>query len=151
MEEDYRSLIGMFIGGVLIGIYFNASNIMATDYTHVYFSTITLIYSVIFMASNVTILKMMVTYWATGNFDILMFIVFATLSVLTLIALRKQVFVDESQWLKRMITHHSGAITTSKEIVEKTEDPEVKNLAEEMIDTQEEEIHVMEKLLENYA
>ena len=152
MSEDYRSEIGMFLGGVILGIYFNASNVMATDYTHIYFSAVTLIYSVLFMASNVTLLKMIIGYWSTGKFDPIMFIVFITLSLLTLVALRKQVFVDESQWLKRMITHHSGAITTSKEIVEKTEDSDIKNLAEDMINAQEEEIKIMEYLLrENYT
>ena len=74
------------------------------------------------MASNVTLLKMVIGYWASGSFDTVMFVVFLTLSVLTLVALRKQIFVDESQWLKKMITHHSGAITTSKEIVKKTKE-----------------------------
>ena len=145
--SDIKSLVWMFIGGVILGIYFNASNVLATDYTHVYFSAVTMIYSVIFMASNVTLLKIVVGYWEHNRFDMTMFIVFAALSLLTLIALRKQIFVTESQWLKRMITHHSNAIKTSEEIVQKTENEDVKTLASNMISNQKKEIEMMEKLL----
>lgn len=151
MDGDLVNEIWMFIGGVILGIYFNASNVMADDFTHVYFSAVTLIYSVLFMASNVTILKMVIGYWSTGKFDPTIFIVFLTLSLLTLVALRKQIFVDDSQWLKRMITSHSGSITATKEIANKTTNKNIKNFAEGMINTQEEEIKIMEELLENYS
>ena len=55
--------------------------------------------------------------------------------------------VNDREWLKRMISHHSTALTTSHKIVERTENEEVRRLAEEIIDTQEREIKLMKSLL----
>jgi DUF305 family protein family protein len=145
--SDKSSLMWIFIGGVILGIYFNASYVLADDYSHIYFGTMTLVYSVLFMASNVTILKILISYWSSGYFDTSMFLAFLTLSALMLYMLHEQVFVDERQWLKRMITHHSGAIKTSKKILERTDDEDIKSLAEEIIVDQEEDIDVMQDLL----
>ena len=60
--------------------------------------------------------------------------------------LRKQLFVNDIQWLKRMISHHSTALTTSNIIYKRTKNPKVKKLAKEIIDTQEKEILLMKKL-----
>ena len=46
-----------------------------------------------------------------------------------------------------MISHHSTALTTSYKIYNKTNNPKIKKLAKEIIDTQEKEILVMKTLL----
>ena len=46
-----------------------------------------------------------------------------------------------------MISHHSTALTTSKKIVSKTKNKEVKDLAKSIIKEQEKEIKIMEKIL----
>ena len=61
--------------------------------------------------------------------------------------LRKQLLVEDKQWLKRMISHHSTALTTSHKIYNKTNNPKLKKLAKEIIDTQEREIHLMKSML----
>ena len=61
--------------------------------------------------------------------------------------LRNQFAVEDKQWLKRMISHHSTAITTSKKIYERSKNEEIKNLAEEIIKTQEYEIKLMKSML----
>ncbi len=62
--------------------------------------------------------------------------------------LRQQAFVNDNQWLKRMISHHSTALTTSYKIKEKTDNEQIKKLAEDIIKEQEEEIQLMESLLQ---
>ena len=63
--------------------------------------------------------------------------------------LRGQFKVDDKQWLRRMISHHSTAITTSKNIYSKSKDEEIKALAKTIIDTQEKEIEDMKEMLKS--
>ena len=46
-----------------------------------------------------------------------------------------------------MISHHSTALTTSHKIKNKTQNLELKQLAEDIINTQEKEISQMKQLL----
>ena len=60
---------------------------------------------------------------------------------------RKQVAVNDKQYLEGMIEHHSMALHTSAEILEKTDDYNVAKLAKNIIQTQTDEIREMEGLL----
>lgn len=60
--------------------------------------------------------------------------------------LRNQTFVGDVQFMKSMIPHHSSAILVSRKAA--IRDPEVKQLAEEIIASQEEEIARMKRMLE---
>ena len=66
------------------------------------------------------------------------------ISALSLV--RAQIPVGDVLWMKAMIPHHSIAILTSKRADIK--DPEVKQLAREIIEAQEREIQEMKKLIE---
>lgn len=70
------------------------------------------------------------------------FIVF----VVTLIALRTQTPIGDVQYMKAMIPHHSSAILVSKNA--NITDPEVRKLADQIIQSQEKEIAEMNALLE---
>ena len=74
-------------------------------------------------------------------------IFFIVLSLLLIVILRLQIGVNDNNWLKRMISHHSTALTTSKKIVNRTKNKEVKDLAKSIIKEQENEIKIMEKIL----
>jgi len=65
--------------------------------------------------------------------------------VLALIGLRSQVFVNDEQYMRAMISHHSSAIMVSENKV--FDDPELNQLAKEIIRSQREEIGLMKKLL----
>lgn len=64
----------------------------------------------------------------------------------TLAALRTQTPIGDVQYMKAMIPHHSSAILNSKEA--DLEDPEVKKLAKQIIESQEKEIAEMKAILE---
>lgn len=68
------------------------------------------------------------------------------LFILSLVLLRTQTPIDDNQFMKAMIPHHSSAILFSKEA--KITDPEVRELARQIIESQEEEIEQMKKILE---
>ena len=52
-------------------------------------------------------------------------------------------------WLQMMLAHHKGAIKMAKDVLATTTDPEVKTLAQAVIDAQTKEIAVMEVLQAN--
>jgi Na+/melibiose symporter-like transporter len=59
--------------------------------------------------------------------------------------LRTQAFVGDIQFMNSMIPHHSSAILVSEQSV--IRDPEVQKLAQQIIESQKEEIAEMKKLL----
>ena len=60
---------------------------------------------------------------------------------------RNQLYIYDKDYLNEMIEHHSMALLTSEEILQKTESERVKRLAENIISTQQAEIEYMGKLL----
>ena len=137
----YKRQIIMFIVMVIIGMLFNPMNILAYRFSDLYISQ-TLFYGGLLMASNMMWGHEIVHYLSMGHFN--MFILSIGVSILLL---RQQLLVDDKQWLRRMISHHSTALTTSHKIYNKTNNPELKKLAKEIIDTQEKEIQLMKSML----
>lgn len=59
---------------------------------------------------------------------------------------RNQSYIYDKDYLNEMIEHHSMALLTSEEILQKTGSDRVKRLAENIITTQQKEIEYMEQL-----
>jgi len=76
-----------------------------------------------------------------------LFIVGLVTTIVTFIFLRYQIFVDEYQYTTSMIPHHSMAIMMSKKLLDKSIplSDDIKLLAENIIDSQENEIKFMKK------
>ena len=143
----YKRQIIMFIVMVIIGMLFNPMNILAYRFSDLYISQ-TLFYGGLLMASNMMWAHEIVHYLSMAHFNIFVFFIGIILSIsISIILLRRQLFVDDKQWLKRMISHHSTALTTSHKIYKKTNNLKVKKLAKEIIDTQENEIELMKSML----
>ena len=143
----YKNQIIMFIIMVLIGMLFNPMNILAYRFSDLYISY-TLFYGGLLMASNMIWAHEIVHYLSMGHFNISVFIFGIILSIsVSILLLRQQLLVNDKQWLKRMISHHSTALTTSYKIKDKTTNPTIKELAKEIIETQEKEIQLMKSLL----
>jgi hypothetical protein len=60
---------------------------------------------------------------------------------------RNQMYIEDKDYMSEMIEHHSMAILTSEEILQKTHSERVKKLAENIIITQEKEIEYMKQML----
>ena len=143
----YKRQIIMFIVMVIIGMLFNPMNILAYRFSDLYISQ-TLFYGGLLMASNMMWAHEIVHYLSMGHFNMLVFSIGIILSTsVAILLLRQQVLVDDKQWLRRMISHHSTALTTSHKIYNKTSNPKLKKLSKEIIDTQEKEIQLMKSML----
>ena len=60
---------------------------------------------------------------------------------------RNQIYIEDKDYLTEMIEHHSMAVLTSEEILQKTKSERVKKLAESILTTQEKEIEYMRQLI----
>ena len=144
MEIIY-SLWFMMIGSFIIEMIF-MSSIMTNSYKNIKFSVGKFYMSVI-MALLMGLLEVFM-------YDIHMHIIslyyylflFFMLSVFIYLY-RNQIYIRDKDYLEEMIEHHSMALLTSEEILQKTESERVKKLAENIITTQEKEIDYMKELI----
>ena len=60
---------------------------------------------------------------------------------------KKQIAINDKQYLEEMIEHHSMALLTSEEILKKTDNYEITKLAKNIIQQQQDEIKTMRELL----
>lgn len=142
-----KNQIIMFIVMVIVGILFNPMNILAYRFSDLYLSH-TLIYGGLLMASNMMWAHEIVHYLSMGHFNVVVFSIGIILSIsVSIVLLRQQLLVHDKQWLRRMIPHHSTALTTSHKIYNNTNNPKIKKIAKDIIDTQEQEIQIMKSML----
>lgn len=70
--------------------------------------------------------------------------------LIAVIALRAQIGINESQYLRDMIPHHSMAVLTSEAILAKSGMPQIRQLAQKILTAQVGEIQQMEDLLKSH-
>jgi hypothetical protein len=135
-----------FIIMAIVGILFNPMNMLAYRFNDLYLS-LTLFYGGLLMASNMIWSHELVHYFSMGHFNSKMFIIGIILSGICILLLRSQLLVNDKEWLKRMISHHSTALTTTHKINKNTKDQKIKKLSNDIIEVQEKEITLMKSLL----
>jgi len=144
-----RTQLIQFIIMVIVGMTFNPMNILIFKFDHLYLS-LTLFYGGLLMASNMIWAHEVIHYLSMGYFNKYLFLIGIFLSFsITFLLLRNQLFIDDNQWLRKMISHHSTAISTSLNIYDKTDNKQIKKLAKEIIETQEREINLMKSMLKH--
>lgn len=137
----------MFVVMVIVGMSFNPMNILTYKLEHLYLS-LTLFYGGLLMASNMIWAHEIIHYLHSGHFNPTIFLIGIMLSlIISIYLLREQFLVSDEQWLKRMISHHSTALTTSKIIYNRTKDKKIKNLSKQIIVAQMKEIDLMKSYL----
>ena len=144
MELKY-SLYTMMIGSFIIQ-FIVMSCIMTNSYKNITFSVGKFYMSAI-MALLMGLLEVLM-------FDIHMHIIslyyylilFFILSIFIYLY-RNQIYIEDKDYLQEMIEHHSMAILTSDEILQKTKSERIKKLAETILTTQEKEIEYMRQLI----
>lgn len=151
MKINFKKQVIMFVVMVIVGMLFNPMNILAYQYSHLYLST-TLFYGGLLMASNMMWAHEIVHYLSMGHLNSTIFLIGISLSVIvSILLLRSQMFVTSEQWLKRMIPHHSTALTTTTKLLENEDNfkkhPNLFRLAKDIVYNQKIEILFMENYL----
>jgi hypothetical protein len=146
----YKNQIIMFIVMVIVGMLFNPMNMLAYRFEDLYIS-LTLFYGGLLMASNMIWAHEIVHYLVMGHFNIKIFLFGICLSTFIVFGLlRNQSFVNEQNWLLRMIPHHSTALTTTNKLINNDKirnNKKLYRLAKDIIYNQEREIVLMKLML----
>ncbi len=144
--NDSSSISWMFWGSVIIG-FFITSSLLVNSRFHIK-NTVTKLYQALFMALWMVLLQMLMMI-SKGRKVFLPFVLIVLGStILVGYMARRQIGIGDSQYLKAMIQHHSSAILTSSEILNKSKSIFVRRLANEIIEAQEKEIKEMEDYLD---
>jgi hypothetical protein len=146
MELTY-SLWFMMISSFIIQFIF-MSSIMTNSYQNITFS-IGKFYMSVIMALLMGIIEVLMFDIHMKTISGIFYLSLIFLLVTFVYLYRKQVYIDDKEYLKEMIEHHSMALLTSEEILQNTHSERVKKLAENIIYVQEKEIEYMRQLI-NY-
>lgn len=113
---------------------------------HIFFSQ-TRVFMAIMMGAAMAIVMLLFMWkmYTNKKMNLAILITSICLFLGSLFMVRSQTAVDDVAWMKAMIPHHSIAILTSKRA--DLTDPEVKKLAESIIEAQEKEIEEMKALI----
>ena len=144
MELTY-SLWFMMISSFIIQFIF-MSSIMTNSYQNITFSVGKFYLSVI-MALLMGLIEVLMFDVHMKTISGIFYLSLIFLLVTFVYIYRNQVYIDDKEYLKEMIEHHSMALLTSEEILQNTHSERVKKLAENIISTQEKEIEYMRKLI----
>ncbi len=135
----------MFVGSFLIQ-YFIMSTIMVFQFKHIQFS-LGKFYMSLIMGLMMVFLEILMhdIYYKNISYK---YYLFTSILLLIIIYLYKnQINITDKEYLKEMIEHHSMALLTSNEIKKKTNNQQIKNLANNIINTQNDEINLMQNLV----
>jgi Ca2+/Na+ antiporter len=140
------SLWFMMIGSFIIQLTV-MSGIMTNSYKNITFSAGKIYISTI-MAFLMGLLEVLMFDIHMRTISIQYYLILIFLLVVFVYLYRNQVYIEDKDYLEEMIEHHSMALLTSEEILQKTQSERVKKLAENIISTQEKEIAYMKQLVE---
>jgi hypothetical protein len=140
-----HSMFVMFIGSFIVQ-YFLMPPIMVSNISYLT-NNIGKVYLAIIMALSMVLIEVMMHdhqyHVLSANWYA---ILFALLSIFIYLY-RKQIAINDKQYLEGMIEHHSMALLTSEEILKKTDNYNIAKLAKNIIQTQTDELRVMKELV----
>jgi hypothetical protein len=145
--ELTKMLYQMMIGSFLIQ-YFGMSAIMANSFNNITFS-LGKFYISIIMALAMGLLEVAMFDFHMKTLNMFLYLCITFWLIVFIYLYRNQVFIYEKDYLQEMIEHHSMAILTSEEILDKEPLPRVKKLAENILQIQQKEIDYMKQLLQS--
>ena len=139
-------MIVNFVVMFIVALLFNPMNILAYKIEHLYLST-TLIYTSLYMATNMIWVHELIHFLTHRRMNIIKLVVSLSISLCLVYLMRNQIFVSYKEWIKRMISHHSTALTTTTALLKNNkdfpDDPQAYHLAKAIIYNQKQEIDYM--------
>jgi hypothetical protein len=140
-----KPMIIMFVGSFLIQYFLmppimvNKNEYITNNLGKVYLATI--------MGLFMVTLETLIHDHQYGVFSWKLYTILAGLVTFFVYLYRRQVHINNKQYLEEMIEHHSMALLMSEEMLKKTDNYDVTKLAKKIIQTQTDEIHVMKHLI----
>lgn len=140
-----HTMVVMFVGSFIIQ-YFLMSPIMVNNRVYIT-NNIGKAYMSSIMALFMILLEVMMHDHQYHVLSLNLYILIISGLVLFVYLYRKQVYINDKQYLEGMIEHHSMGLLTSEEILKKTDNYNVAKIAKNIIQTQQDEIRIMRELL----
>jgi Ca2+/Na+ antiporter len=142
-----QTMIFMFIGSFIVQ-YFLMPPIMVSNYNYVT-NNIGKAYLASIMGITMVIIEIMMHDNQYGVLSLNLYAILFALLAILIYLYRKQIYINDKQYLEGMIEHHSMALFTSNEILKKSDNYDVTKLAKNIISQQSDELRVMKDLLYN--
>ena len=142
-----HTLVVMFIGSFIVQ-YFLMSTIMTNRMENIT-NSLGKVYLSIIMGLYMVGIEIMMHDHHYGVFSMKYYIFIGILLVLFIYLYREQKYITDKEYVKEMVEHHSMALLTSNQILEKTDNYNVSKLAKNIIQKQEDEIRDMKGILIN--
>jgi len=141
---SYKLFAGMIATSTVVMYGLMYLNTYAFD--HLFWSE-TRFYMALLMGATMAMIMLgfMLGMYKNKKANIGIFVTSIVVFFATLWLVRSQVTVQDVSWMKAMIPHHSIAILTSERA--EISDPRVRQLADEIIETQRKEIAEMKRLI----
>lgn len=140
-----NNMIIMFIGSFIIQ-YFLMPPIMVNKLNDIT-NNIGKLYLSIIMGLSMVILEVIMHDHQYNIFSLNLYVILFSLLFIVIYLYRKQIAIDDRQYLEGMIEHHSMALLTSEEILKKTNNYDIAKLAKNIKSQQNDELKTMKKLL----
>ncbi|MES2326254.1 MAG: DUF305 domain-containing protein [Pseudomonadota bacterium] len=144
VSKNYRTLGSSFVAMLILMYLIMFTMIYSLGE---FIQNINFFYMAIMMATPMTVMMplMMGSMYPDRKLNMIVYAGCALLFVLAFIGIRTQALVGDTQFLRSMIPHHSGAILMCERA--NIKDPEIKTLCGEIIKSQAEEIDQMKGIL----
>ena len=140
-----HTIVVMFVGSFIIQ-YFFMPHIMVDSIYNIT-NNLGKAYMAVCMAISMVLLEVMMHDHQYSVLSLNLYAIFGASLALFVYLYRKQVAINDKQYLEGMVEHHSMALLTSEEILKKTDNYDVAKLAKNIIQTQKDEIREMKELL----
>ena len=141
----YYSLWAMLIGSFIIQFFF-MSFIMTNSFENIRFS-VGKFYMSCIMALIMGLLEVGMHDYYMSHLSLPYYLSLGFALAVFGYLYRNQMYITDKEYLNEMIEHHSMALLTSDEILEKTQSERVRKLAQNIASTQEAEIKYMKQLV----
>jgi hypothetical protein len=140
-----HTMIVMFVGSFIIQ-YYLMPPIMVSNNSYIT-NNIGKAYLATIMGISMVIIEIMMRDHQYHVLSLNLYAILFALLAMFVYLYRKQTAINDKQYLEGMIEHHSMALFTSQEILKKTDNYDVAKLAKNIIQTQTDELQVMNNLL----
>ena len=140
-----HTIVVMFVGSFIIQYFFMPPIMVDSIYNIT--NNLGKAYMAVCMAISMVLLEVMMHDHQYSVLSLNLYAIFGASLALFVYLYRKQVAINDKQYLEGMVEHHSMALLTSEEILKKTDNYDVAKLAKNIIQTQKDEIREMKELL----
>lgn len=147
MKFTYTMIV-MFIGSFIVQ-YFLMPPIMVSNTMYIT-NNIGKAYLATIMGISMIILEIMMRDHQYNVLSVNWYAILFGVLAMFVYLYRKQVAINDKQYLEGMIEHHSMALFTSEEILKKTDNYDVSKLAKNIMSQQTDELRTMRELIAKY-